>query len=180
MERTLQICGGALLLLAIVYGVGWTGSSAAVAAIPEFQPETSLYETLPPVGTQFGTVWIPAMKASFPLIQGTAEAQLKKGVGHMWETALPGEQNLCVIAAHRTTYFRKLGVVKVGDRVVIRTSAGRFTYEIDEIRIVDKADTSLVVPSNEARIVVSTCYPFIYKGNAPKRYALLGRLVKSE
>ncbi len=180
MFKLVKNIGMLSLLLSGLLSCTLWASPAAIAALPEFAPETSLYEALPKTGSVFGKVWIPSMKASFPLVQGTAAAQLKKGVGHMWETAMPGESNLCSIAGHRDTFFRKLGVVKVGDRVVIKTDAGRFTYIIEEIRIVDKDDTSIVIPSNEARITVSTCYPFIYKGSAPRCYVLLGYLAKSE
>src|SRR5512140_14112 len=56
-----------------------------------------LYPVKPAKGHVLGTLSIPALKQTFPIIQGTGTAELKKGVGHMIETALPGEADNCVL-----------------------------------------------------------------------------------
>lgn len=131
----------------------------------------------PPVGVTLGRLTIPALGQEFPIIQGVGDEELKKGVGHMPETALPGEADNCVISGHRDTVFTRLGELKVGDRLVVRTLAGTFTYAIRRIRIVDKDDRTVVVPADHAVLTVSTCYPFRYVGAAPDRFVLSADLV---
>ena len=59
----------------------------------------------------------------------------------------------------------------------VETSAGTFTYEIKRVRIVDKDDKTVIVPTDHAVLTVTTCYPFDYIGNAPDRYILVADLV---
>jgi len=62
--------------------------------------------------------------------------------------------------------------LEVGDRLIVQTSAGSFTYEISDIRIVDKDDRTVIVPTDHAVLTLSTCYPFNYVGSAPDRYII--------
>jgi sortase A len=139
-----------------------------------------LYPVRPTKGQALGTLSIPALKQVFPVIQGTGTAELRKGVGHMTETALPGEADNCVLSGHRDTVFTRLGQLKKGDTLVVETAAGIFTYRIGRIRIVGKDDRTVVVPADHAVLTVSTCYPFNYVGAAPKRYVLSADLVTSQ
>jgi len=73
-----------------------------------------------------------------------------------------------------------LGKLKIGDQLIVQTSAGTYTYEIKGIRIVHKDDKTVIVPADHAILTVTTCYPFSYIGNAPDRYILIADLVISE
>lgn len=150
-----------------------TGSADATTAVPE----QVVYPLDPKIGEVLGTLTIPALKASFPVIEGTGAEELKRGVGHLVETAMPGEPDNCVISGHRDTVFSRLGELKKGDVFVMETATGTYTYEISRIRIVDKDDRTVVVPADHAVLTVSTCYPFQYIGSAPDRYALIADLV---
>lgn len=140
-------------------------------------PERSLYPDYPSEGDPIGTLSIPALGQAFPIIQGTRSSDLKKGVGHFVQSVLPGEQDNCVLSGHRDTHFSRLGELVIGDRLNVRTSAGYFSYEIRRIRIVDKDDRTVIVPTPQAVLTISTCYPFRYVGNAPDRYILVADLV---
>lgn len=141
---------------------------------------TVAYPANPKKGDVMGTLMIPALKQTFPVVQGTGSAELKKGVGHMVETAMPGEPDNCVISGHRDTVFTDLGKLKVKDLLLIETAKGSFTYQIRLIRIVHKDDRTVVVPADHAVLTVSTCYPFRYVGSAPDRYVLIADLVASK
>lgn len=141
------------------------------------RPENVVYPKDPAEGEALGSLSIPALKQDLPIIQGTRTADLKKGVGHMTQTALPGEADNCVLSGHRDTVFSELGGLKVRDRLIVQTAAGTFTYQIRRIRIVPKNDRTVVVHTDRAVLTVSTCYPFHYVGNAPKRYVLIADLV---
>jgi sortase A len=139
--------------------------------------EKVVYPKSPAGGETLGSLSIPALRLALPIIQGTGTDELKKGVGHMTKTALPGEDGNCVLSGHRDTVFTQLGKVKTGDELIVQTAAGTFTYKVKRIRIVHKDDTTVVVHTDHAVLTVSTCYPFRYMGAAPDRYVLIADLV---
>ncbi|WP_066314391.1 class D sortase [Bacillus sp. FJAT-29814] len=154
--------------------------TAAVAST-EFNNEVAqpLYSTPPEKGEVFGKIIIPKIKKEFPLIQGSDQEELAKGVGHYFGSVLPGEPDNTVLAGHRDTVFKELAKVGVGDLVTIETKAGTFTYQISEQRIVDKNDRTVIVPYDYAAMTLITCYPFDFVGPAPDRYILVGKLVEN-
>ena len=149
---------------------------------PSIQPITSeaAYPEMPKTGDKIGTLTIPALKLKLPIYEGTSEKQLNKGVGHFIQSVLPGEIDNCVLSGHRTSVFSKLGELKKDDQLIVRTSAGEFVYTIKRIRIVDKDDKTVIVPTENGVLTLSTCYPFRYIGSAPKRYIISADLVGNE
>lgn len=123
---------------------------------------------------------MPAINTTLPIYHGTEETELKKGVGHYSQSVLPGEEDNCVLSGHRETAFRGIGKLKVGDLVIVKTSAGTFTYKVSGTRIVHADDRTVIVPTDHAVLTMTTCYPFNFIGNAPDRYIVSADLVKSE
>lgn len=155
-----------------------TRSAVAAAASSTPAPQPVLYSAQPKKGDRVGTLSIPAMGRNFPIIEGTDTAQLKQGVGHFSGSDLPGMNGNCVLSGHRDTVFTGLGKLKIGDRFVVETAAGTFTYAIKRIRIVHKDDLTVIVPTDHAVLTVTTCYPFHYVGSAPDRYVLSADLAR--
>lgn len=129
-------------------------------------------------GDVFGKVIIPLLDRELPLIYGTDDEQLARGVGHYIGTAMPGEKDNSVIAGHRDTVFRDLGELGIGDQVIVETAEGSFTYEVTKGRIVESDDRTVIVPHDDAILTLVTCYPFNFIGNAPQRYILYAELVE--
>ena len=127
-----------------------------------------------------GDLYIPKLDSSLPIYHGTDEDELEKGVGHYAQSVLPGERDNSVLSGHRDTVFRRLGEVGKGDKLIVHTTAGTFTYKIRKVRIVDAEDRTVIVPKPKATLTVSTCYPFSYIGSAPQRYVLIADLINSE
>ncbi len=140
-------------------------------------PDKPLYDVYPATGDNIGSLTIPALEQKFPIIEGTGTEELKRGVGHFTQSVLPGEKDNCVLSGHHDTVFTRLGKLVIGDQLIVETSAGTFTYEIKNIRIVDKDDKTVIVPFDHAVLTVTTCYPFDYIGSAPDRYILVADLV---
>lgn len=134
------------------------------------------YVQRPEEGDCFGELYIPKLKATIPIYEGTNDEELKKGVGHFSDSVLPGEKDNSVLSGHRDTVFRKLGEVGEGDMLIVKTSAGEFTYKVSKVRIVDKDDRTVIVPKPNATLTITTCYPFHYIGAAPERYVLIAYL----
>ncbi|EIJ80634.1 sortase family protein [Bacillus methanolicus PB1] len=137
-----------------------------------------LYPNRPKMGEEIGELYIPKISATLPIIHGTDEDELEKGVGHFAGSVFPGEEDNSVLSGHRDTVFRKLGEVGVGDLLIVTTSAGEFTYKARKVRIVDANDRTVIVPKPRATLTVTTCYPFDFIGDAPERYVLVADLVK--
>ena len=140
----------------------------------------STYPEIPEIGDLMGELIIPKLEASLPIIHGTNEDELEKGVGHFAESVMPGENDNSVLSGHRDTVFRELGEVGKGDLLIVKTFSGTFTYKVRQVRIVDEDDRTVIVPKPKAVLTVSTCYPFDYVGYAPERYILVADLISSE
>jgi sortase A len=124
-------------------------------------------------GEAIGILKIPRLKAELPIIEGTDEDELDKGVGHYSTTVLPGQNDQILLSGHRDTVFRRLGELKIGDILQVNMPYGEYKYEITETEIVEADDTTVINSTAPNEILtVSTCYPFSYVGNAPYRYIL--------
>jgi sortase A len=127
-------------------------------------------------GDFIGTLAIPRINKVISIYEGTEESQLKKGAGHYIKSVLPGAMDNSVIAGHRDSVFSKFGSLKIGDPITVTTSYGKFVYIIDSFRIVKADDRTVIVPTEEATLTLSTCYPFRFVGNAPKRFIVTALL----
>ena len=131
-------------------------------------------------GDFLGTISIPVLKTTLPIYEGTADAQLKKGVGHYQGSVLPGVKDNSVLAGHRDSVFSQLGKLKHGQIIVVDTARGKFTYKIFRFRIVKSNDRTVIVPTKKAVLTLSTCYPFYFIGPAPKRFIVSATLISSQ
>lgn len=143
---------------------------------PAEKPIIPVFKT----GDIIGILEIPALKAELPIIEGTDEEELEKGVGHYAGTVFPGQKDQILLSGHRDTVFRKIGELKMGDELVVKMPYGDFTYEIIDSFIVD-ADDNTVIKSTapEEILTLSTCYPFYFVGSAPERYILTAKRVEA-
>jgi sortase A len=113
---------------------------------------------------------IPKIHLEVPVLEGTDDLTLNRGVGHVADTAYPGESGNVAIAGHRDGFFRGLKDIALGDTLEMVTSGQTETYVIDRIAIVDPSDVSVLQPRAHASLTLITCYPFYFVGSAPKRY----------
>lgn len=91
-------------------------------------------------------------KYAVPILDGVSTRVLSRGVGHFQKTAAPGEVGNFALAGHRITHgepFRRLPDLRVGDRVIIETSAHIYTY------VLDTDPTDLVVPFTASWVLES-------------------------
>lgn len=163
----------------ILPALGPLGESVSSVAFSGMTATTIRYSAVPKIGDVIGTISLPTLKQKLPIIQGTDDAQLRRGVGHYVRSVLPGMKDNSVLAGHRDSVFSHLGKLALGDPIVVRTTAGQFTYRIMKFRIVMANDRTVIVPTSTAILTLSTCYPFHYFGHAPKRYIVTAKLVQS-
>ena len=130
-------------------------------------------------GALIGRIELPRLGVSAIAREGADAVTLRRSVGHVPETALPGEPGNAALAGHRDTFFRGLKDVREGDHVVVTTLAGRHQYIVREMRVVEPSDVSVLDPTDEAMLTLVTCYPFNYVGAAPQRFVVRAALVGS-
>ncbi|MDQ0232371.1 class D sortase [Metabacillus malikii] len=130
----------------------------------------------PPTGEAAGILHIPKLSADLPIVEGTDPDDLEKGVGHYKGSFYPEENGQIVLSGHRDTVFRKAGELEIGDNLKMILPYGEFEYEITHTKIVEADDTSIITLQNEEEeLLLTTCYPFSYVGNAPQRYIIYAK-----
>lgn len=154
-----------------------TAPSSAEPSAPTPEPSAPAFEypkypNYPSTGDRIGTITLPTLKLSWPIYQGTTDAELAKGVGHYAKSVLPGQNDNSVLSGHRTTVFNKLGQLKRGQLILVKTSAGTFTYKVRAMRIVLKTDRTVIVPTSGAVLTLTTCYPFNNVGATKHAYVV--------
>jgi sortase A len=113
-------------------------------------------------GHALGRIRLPSLNRSYVVVQGTSTASLRKGPGHYPTSPLPGEQGTVAIAGHRTTYlapFRTIDKLRPNDQVVLQMPYGRFTYLVQETRIVKPTAVWVTRPVGYQRLILSACHP---------------------
>ena len=131
----------------------------------------------PAVGTTVGRVEMPRLKISAIVRYGSDEKTLKRAVGLVPGTALPGQPGNVGVAAHRDTFFRNLRGVQIGDRIKLTTPSGDWEYEVESTKIVRPKNVEVLAPTPEPAMTLVTCYPFNYVGHAPKRFIVRARQI---
>jgi sortase A len=141
-------------------------------------PATSpVYE--PSHGELIGRVAVARLGLSAVVFEGTDDAVLNRGVGHLTGSAMPAEKSgNVVLAGHRDSFFRDLRNVRSGDIVTVTTESGTRNYEIESEKVVEPTEVSVEAPTDTPSLTLITCYPFSFIGHAPKRYILRGEDVQ--
>jgi sortase A len=130
----------------------------------------------PPAGTALGRLEIPRLGVSAIVRAGSDARTLRLAIGHIGGTALPGESGNVGLAAHRDTFFRRLGEIRADDRVRFVTPEGTYVYRVAGTQIVDPDDTWVLNATGEPALTLVTCYPFRYVGSAPRRFIVRAHL----
>jgi sortase A len=131
-------------------------------------------------GDAAGRIRIPAIGASFVVVDGTGAAALRTGPGFFPQRPFPGAGGTTAIAGHRTTYlapFRKIDKLRKGARIVVEMPYGRFTYEVEGTRIVKPSEFSVTRRVGYDRLVLSACHPLY---SAAQRIVVFARLSRTE
>jgi sortase A len=121
-------------------------------------------------GAAIGRIEISRIGIDVIIVEGIDGKTLRRGVGHVTGTALPGEPGNVAIAGHRDTFFRALRNVRQDDEVIITALDGTYRYQVDWVKVVDDDAAQVLSDSDESILTLVTCYPFYFVGPAPKRF----------
>ena len=126
-------------------------------------------------GGLIGEIQIARLGLTAMVVQGDSPAILQRAVGHLTDTALPGESGNVVLAGHRDTFFRPLKRVRAGDAITLKTRDRDFEYLVESTAVVPPSDIHVLEPTAGHTLTLITCFPFSYLGSAPDRFIVRAR-----
>ena len=114
-----------------------------------------------------GYLSISKIGQELPVYHGTSDAVLSVASGHVEGTSLPvgGKSTHSVISAHRglptAVLFTNLDRMEIGDTFTFTILDRTITYEVDQIRIVEPDDSSLIqITEGKDYCTLLTCTPY--------------------
>ena len=133
------------------------------------EEEQQQYEHLLSISNDgiMGYIEIPSIDVTLPIYHGTSEEVLQVAIGHIEGSSLPigGPSTHCVISGHRglpsSRLFTDIDQLSEGDLFTLLVVDETLTYEVDQIRIVEPDDTSLLeIEEGEDLCTLVTCTPY--------------------
>ena len=130
--------------------------------------EAKYWKTLDISSTgMMGYLTVPKINQELPVYHGTSDAVLSVAAGHIQGTSLPvgGENTHTVVSAHRglptAVLFTHLDRMEIGDTFYFTILDRKITYEVDQIRIVEPSDVSLIkIEDSKSYCTLLTCTPY--------------------
>ena len=114
-----------------------------------------------------GYIDVPKIRVKLPIYHGTEEGVLQTSIGHLAETSLPvgGEGSHCTLSGHRglpsAKLFSDLDKLVEGDTFTLSILNESYTYEVDQIRVVEPKDLSeLKIEPGQDLCTLVTCTPY--------------------
>lgn len=135
-------------------------------AVPILEPHS------PGIGERVGEIEMPRLELRALILQGDSSQVLRRGVGHLPNTAMPGELGNIGLAGHRDSFFRPLRQIRPGDLITLRTLKGEFQYRVESTRVVSPSNIEVLAPTDKRELTLVTCFPFNYVGAAPNRFVV--------
>ena len=129
------------------------------------------------MGGLIGRIEIPRLLLSAVVVEGIDKTSLRRAVGHIPGTALPGQPGNVGLSGHRDTFFRPLKDLRIKDEVQLSTLKGNFEYEVESLRVVEPDNVGVLASSGENVLTLVTCYPFSFVGPASQRWIVRARQV---
>ncbi len=141
--------------------------------------EPSVSQAKPPAdGAPLARFEIPRLNMDMVVIEGDTDADLRRAIGHIPGTALPGNAGNVGIAGHRDTFFRPLRNVRPGDVITLKTTGATYQYKVESTEVVMPDRSDVLSPTPEPHLTLVTCFPFYYVGSAPKRFIVHAREIE--
>jgi sortase A len=141
-----------------------TGATAPATTVPT--TTTLPLSSTPPAqvkqGDPLARIEIPKIGVDKIVVAGVSLSDLRKGPGLYPFSALPGQIGNAAIAGHRTTYgapFFRVDELAAGDEIILTTVSGTFRYLVTEIKVVKPTDFSVLDPTPDATLTLTSCNP---------------------
>lgn len=132
----------------------------------------------PASGGLIGRIDIPRLDISVVVMEGSGSTTLRRAVGHIPGTALPGHRGNIGISGHRDTFFRPLRNIRKGDLIALTALEGEYRYRVVSTKIVLPSDVSVLDSDGREILTLVTCHPFYFVGAAPDRFIVRAERIK--
>lgn len=132
----------------------------------------SLSKPKPRRGDPIATLEVPRLSVSLVVLEGSDDGVLKRGPGHVEDTAFPGELGNVAIAGHRDTHFRPFRNIRTGDEVLLKARDTVIRYLVESTEIIEPTEMEILDPTPGPTLTLVTCYPFDFVGSAPMRFII--------
>ena len=140
-------------------GVKWTMTEDEIA---EYESLLDITDT-----GIMGYIEIPLINVTLPIYHGTDESVLQVAIGHLAGTSLPvgGASSHCAVSGHRglpsAKLFTDIDKLMAGDTWTFSVLGRVYTYEVDQIRVVEPTDLSnLQITDGKDYCTLVTCTPY--------------------
>ena len=122
---------------------------------------------------------LDVLNDTISIAYGVEEATLNKTPGWLPTSALPGKEGMCVVYGHRNrNHLKVLEKVERGDAITVTMDEGTvYTYTVSDITIYESTDDLRLPTVDGKTLVLVTCYPFRYSGNAPGKCVVTAQLI---
>jgi sortase A len=149
------------------------------ASLPPSQPDRTATQRVELIrgNAAWGRIEIKSAGLSSMIMEGVDRETLRRGIGHIPGTALPGQPGNVALAGHRDTFFRALRNIRKNDEITLVTLDGHFRYRVDFTQVVAPEYTEALNGSDVAILTLVTCYPFSFVGPAPQRYIVRAHMI---
>lgn len=133
----------------------------------------------PSFGDKYATLKISKIGINAPVYFGATDEILLKGVAHDSGSYFPGEGGTVIMCEHNyMNNLRRLGELKNGDIIEVKTSYGDFYYKLYKSQTVLETETEkLPIQKDEEILMIYTCYPFNNKGHTEYRYVIYAKKI---
>jgi len=132
-------------------------------------------------GKAEGIITIPKIGVEKVFVEGVQLDDLALGPGHYPGTPLPGQIGNAAIAGHRTTHgapFYNVNELATGDKIIVQTLAGKYTYQVYKTPFAVKPTAYYVVANTpDAQLTLTSCNP---RYSAAERIVIKARLLRKE
>ena len=133
--------------------------------------------TYPSYNSKYATLKIPRLEIDEDVIFGDDIDILNNYVGHSTTSYLPGENKTIIYSVHNYK-VKNLESIKNGDKILINTDYGVFTYQVNKIKIMKTNEyNNLTQNNNKETLVLYTCYPFTISLYGNQRFVVFATLI---
>lgn len=106
-----------------------------------------------------GRLYAPRLDISRDILSGSTGQTMAFGLNHMACTASPGQEGNVCLAGHRDSWGAFIGDLRFRDLLVVDTPDGDQAYRVRDIRVVPRADTSVLAAEEGYDLTLITCHP---------------------
>lgn len=129
-----------------------------VEAATEVEKGVECTEKIAPLAAGEAILYIPALEVMTGVNYGVELEDLRKIPGIYPQSGCPDTGNVS-IAAHRDAWFKDLDKLEQGDEIRLYYNSKIYLYSVDEVFITDSRDWSVIEPTPEPALTLTTCHP---------------------